>query len=339
MLRFTRGLLVALLLCAPFLVPVPAAQADPVAPSQDINTYVLFAYTSLNFKGRNADPTGGTITGGNVGVNSLATSNFTPLIFGGPTYMPTDGTYVAADKVGIDDADLWAVFANAVNSNYGPTIRNATPPSPIAFTLADATHALIAPGDLPTLPSFTASTLAADDRTVTNGSSLILDPGTYRDVRVNDDGHLYLGDGTYVLRTLSSGKDVTIHTSDNTIVLIERSMLFNNDCLVTGSDGAQFILASLTLGANDSTVAFSRRTEFHGQVFAPNGRINLSNDTDLYGRFWADEFGSDFNARVTYSFPPPPPTNLPEPATFGLMAGGGLLLLAAKRRVASARKG
>jgi hypothetical protein len=49
----------------------PSARADqPPGLNRDIDSYVLFAYDSLVFKGRNSGDTG-VIMGGNVGVNNV----------------------------------------------------------------------------------------------------------------------------------------------------------------------------------------------------------------------------------------------------------------------------
>src|SRR5262245_22533601 len=46
-----------------------AASLRAATLNRNLDSYVLFALQSLSFKGRNADPLQGFITGGNVGVN------------------------------------------------------------------------------------------------------------------------------------------------------------------------------------------------------------------------------------------------------------------------------
>jgi hypothetical protein len=81
------------------------------------------------------------------------------------------------------------------------------------------------------------------------------------------------------------------------------------------------------LGANDDSVGFSRRTVAHGLFFAPNGNLNLGNETDLFGQFWAKTIGSDFDANVTLER-----WNTPEPQSLVLLATGLLGLVAFRRR-------
>ena len=82
----------------------------------------------------------------------------------------------------------------------------------------------------------------------------------------------------------------------------------NNDLTIQGSDLARFYIRSdglgpatfsFTLGYNShpncpATIAV------HGQFFVPNGRVNLGDCTNLFGRIWADVIRNDTNINVTY---------------------------------------
>ncbi len=278
-----------------FVLMSVAKFAKSQTPSTDINKYVLFAYEELHFKGRNGgDMTRGVIQGGNVGVNSCAIPNTKNLTFGAPVKMPTNGTQVVGYDVRIEPgSDIWELYANFVQTAYDPAVLRHGPFHNYACPL-------IAPSGLPSFPSIFPG---AADVTVEKEASLTLAPGNYANLRVKDNGVLTLQSGVYHFNDMSMGKNVRIITTDNTEVRSANDMTFNNDCYVGPSNLAQFYIRSDNTSSNDATIAYGRKTEFHGQVFAPNGRINLGHSTDLYGRFWAKKMSSDFNVSVYYSAP------------------------------------
>jgi hypothetical protein len=78
-------------------------------------------------------------------------------------------------------------------------------------------------------------------------------------------------------------------------------MTFGTDCYVGPSNIALFIVRSD--GVCGNTVDFGYRTQFHGQVLASIGTIDLGRRTDLYGRFWGKTITSDYDVNVTYYSP------------------------------------
>ncbi|HVZ94507.1 MAG TPA: hypothetical protein VG797_08350 [Phycisphaerales bacterium] len=318
-----HGAIVASLLCTVGLA-APLAEA---ALSRDINTYVLFAYNELSFKGRDADVTRGFILGGNVGVNRLDPSPGNPdllLHMGGGgsshTVVMSQGTQVVADSMSLGGSDVfvWDVYANEYSN---PTLQTNRNSGPLSFG-----GPIIAPETLPTLP-FTpgrAITASASDVTVTSNTTMTLAPGVYRDVRAQDDSILNLGAGVYDLRDFNAGKEVVIHCTDQTILRIDSGFSLNNDCEfgIGTNAGAQILAGSFDIGANDNTVNFSRRSVVYGQFFAPNGKLALGNHTDLFGHFWAGDIGSDFNVNI----------NVPAPGTaMAAFAMPGLLAVRRRR--------
>ncbi|MGH7132544.1 MAG: hypothetical protein ACREJO_11415 [Phycisphaerales bacterium] len=304
---------------------VALASASALAQvNRDINSYVLFAQTDLSFKGRDADVTRGFIIGGNVGVNRIdptpGDSNHQLRMGGGGSSHPvvmSPGTQVVSDSMALggNDVTVWDMYANVWGNTNLQANRNS---GPTAFT----------PAIVASLPSlgFTPNrviTNGALDYVLANGGSATLPVGTYRDVTVQNDGTLTLGAGMYDLRNLRCGQDVTIIVTDQTILHIDGEFSMGNDGFFgVGTQGlAQVFCGSYQVGANDASIHFSRRTEAHGWFYAPNGILNLGNHTDLFGRFWADQIGSDFNVNVTYT---------PTPGAAGLIALGGLV--AARRR-------
>ena len=273
------------------------APLPPAEPSRDINTYVLFALSEINFKGRNANPSRGFIRGGNVGVNNpdphgINHDPYAPVLSLGANgaVVMDDGSQVVADTVRLgDETSVWNLFANEVQTSFNPAVLRDPPRTPF-------TAPIIAPANLPACPPFSPGT---QNVTVPKGGPLVLAPGSYGDVRVQDNGILTLGSGIYNFKSFNNGKKVRILTDPGTDVRVAEDMSTNDGSFVGPADCARFCVRSDNVSHNDATVSFGRNTEIHGQFYAPNGRINLGHSTDLFGRFWSDTVSSDFNVNVT----------------------------------------
>ncbi len=306
---------------AQFTNGTPAPRASI---SRDINTYVLFAYDELTFKGGNAATNSGYIVGGNIGVNYPGTSpsgyslNFAT---SGRAIM-SDGYQAVADSVRGDAAgSFFDLFANSENPSFASTIRGS---GPMSFSTP-----IVATPSLPTLP-FTPGRALTDngsDLTVLGSggqpSPYTLSPGVaYRDIRLNDHAVLNLGAGTFNIRNLSIGKDVTINLSDSSILQIDRR-LDPNDDLKLGLNSGYNGLAQLLIGGfgdnpnTERTTNFSHGAVVHAQYFAPNSWLDLGGGNNLYGRYWAKRITGDPNNNVYF---------VPEPATMALLMLGGLAL-------------
>lgn len=276
------------------------APLPPAEPSRDINTYVLFAFDELNFKGRDGNPSRGFIRGGNVGVNNpdphgINHSPYGPVLAmggggSGHEVVMDDGSQVVADTVRIGEtSSIWNLFANEVQNSFDPSVLRDPPRTPF-------TAPIINPANLPTCPPFSPGTLNV---TVPKGGSLALAPGDYGDVRVQDNGTLTLGAGIYNLKSFNNGKKVRILTDPATDVRVAEDMSTNDGSFVGPADCARFCVRGDGVSHNDATVSFGRNTEIHGQFLAPNGQIRLGHTTDLFGRFWSKTISSDFNVNVT----------------------------------------
>jgi hypothetical protein len=292
--------------------PCPApAGTPPTQPgevSRNINSYVLFAYEELSFKGNGTGTNErGVIAGGHVGVNTV---DFTPnnssvlLSMGGgggshEVFM-SDGSQVVADSARLDaDSKIYDLFVNILMGGSPPDVRHS---GPTPFAHATATEAVIAAAALPALPPFAAGSTSV---TVVSGATVTLAPGTYGDVTVQNNGTLNLGDGVYTVQNLRGGKHVRINTAPQTVVRIAGEFATNNDSYVGPAGTAQFLVRSDGVKSNDHSIGFGRNTEAHGQFFAPNGIMGLGHTTDLYGRFIAKKIGSDFSVNVTLVCPAP----------------------------------
>ncbi len=195
---------------------------------------------------------------------------------------------------------------NAGPTCFTPPILDPGLPSFVAFTHPGGPYQ-------PVLPSFPseAALAAQPDVTLPPGFLLNLPPGDYGDVDVNDDGILTLTAGVYNLRSLRTGRNVTINTVGGTEVRIAVDFRSNNDLVIQGSDLARFYIRSDGLGPSTFSWTLGYNTlsdcattiAVRGQFFVPNGRINLGDCTNIFGRVWADVIRNDTNINVTYRAP------------------------------------
>jgi len=265
--------------------PIASAQL-----SRDINTYALFAYDSLSFKGADGS-IGGNIYGGNVGVNGVGLLSNNPRLTmdgGNNVVFVSDGMQVAADTMRLQSVvSVYSLYANSLLGS-APVIRHD---GTNTFALATPTEAIIAAANLPTLPSFTPGTLG-----FTNSDGVeTLTPGSWGNVRANDNSTLNLQAGVYYLNSLSAGKNVHINAVDGTFVYIASTLTLNSGCTI-GATGAVF--AARSDGNPQYTISFDGNTQAYGRFFAPNGNINLGGDSTLYGQFWADQISGDTGVTV-----------------------------------------
>ncbi len=303
----------ALVVCiALSLCPASSPAAPPLAPPRDIDRYVLFAYDEMILKGAVGTSEHGFIRGGDIGVNfpdrgqdGSPSLSYATL---GRVIMDT-GSNAVADSVRAANPEgvFYNLFANSVNASFDPTILGA---GPLAFTTP-----IIAEADLPLLPFTPGRALTDGAADVTVGGTGLpsphsLPPGAYRDVRVNDGRVLNLGDGVYDMRSLSLGTNVTVNTTDRTVIQIDRDW-FVNDGLRFGvgtQAGARVYLGALGFDPNRATVCnFAHVAEIHVQFFAPDGWLDIGGTNRLFGRFWARRITGDPSNDVTFQVPPVDP--------------------------------
>jgi hypothetical protein len=193
--------------------------------------------------------------------------------------------------------------------NFAATVRGQ---GPLAFTTP-----IIAQQNLPVLPFTPGRALtdnAADVLVGNSGSPSphTLAPGAYRDVRVNDGKTINLGDGVYDIRSFSLGTNVTVNTTDATILQIDRGWSVNDGLRfgIGTLSGAKVYVGALGLDANQLTVCnFSHQAELHLQFFSPTGWLDLGGQNKLFGRFWAQRMTGDPSNDIVLQQPPTdPPT-------------------------------
>lgn len=317
-------------LSAVMLLSVLTSSAT-AALSRDIDSYVLFGLDSLSVKGRNVQTDRGYIIGGNVGVNRQeANTNNWLMSLGANGYLEmSDNTQVAADSLRADEANIYDLYVNRLNSNSPSTLRGSqsTFAPPIIAGTADGSTFTIT-GDLPAFPftpNRTSTNNASPVSVATNGSAT-LPFGVYGDLDVNDNAVLNLAAGTYDFRNVNIGKGVVVNVTDDTILQIDQGFFLNEGSTfgVGTSAGAEIYVGAYGLtGANDVAANLGRggrtaQQTLYAQLYSPFGDFNMGNHSNLYGRFWARNISDDWNTNVTYM--------VPEPATLCLLGLGALLL-------------
>lgn len=301
------------------LIAVAATTASAVEPPRVIDSYVLFAYDEMILKGATGASPRGHIRGGDIGVNyPTANPNAFALSYATSGRVIMDpGSHAVADSVRCSNTEgvFHDLFANRVNSNFAATINGA---GPIPFSAP-----IIQPANLPVFPFTPGRALTDDAADVTVGgtgipSPFTFAPGAYRDVRLNDGVEVSFGAGTFDLRSLASGRNVTINVTDQTVLQIDRGMTIN-DGLQLGlgtHSGAQIFLGALGFNpAAAPAVNLAHYAEIHVQLFSPNGWLDLGGRNQLFGRYIARRISGDPNNNVTLEFPPlqPPAGGVRDP--------------------------
>lgn len=300
-LAVLRSMLLALCVLA-------ASVANAAEPPRIIDSYVLFAYDEMILKGATGSSPRGHIRGGDIGVNyPTANPNDFALSYATSGRVIMDpGSQAVADSVRCSSTDgvFFDLFANRVNASFAATI-GGTGPTPF-------TPPIIQPANLPAFPFTPGRALTDNASDVTIGgtglaSPFTFTPGAYRDVRLNNDVTVNFGDGTYDLRSLEIGRNVTVNVTDQTILQIDRGMSIN-DGLQFGlgtHSGAQIYLGALGFNPSATPVVnLAHYAEIHVQFFSPNGWLDLGGRNQLFGRYIARRISGDPNNNVTLEFPP-----------------------------------
>jgi Domain of unknown function (DUF5979) len=293
----------------------PPAQAQP-EPDPDITSYVLFGFDELDFKGGQANHGPSIIDGGNIGVNEsgfIRGNDYRMNICANARMKMSDNTMVVSDTLRMGDTstptkecDVHKVFNNigAKNneqSRTGPAVP-FTPP-PIKAT--------------PPLPAYACN--PSNPFTVSAQGTATMSPGVYGAVNWQNGTTVTLTAGTYTMCRITTGQHVTVITQPGVVLQVAQDFLINDDMRFDGSDCNDIPVVYVRgdgVSANDNTVRFGQDSKVWGHFYAPRGTLNLGNQTDLHGTFWAGHINSDFNVDVEYCPPP-----LPKPGTGTIVVG------------------
>ncbi|HEX5096510.1 MAG TPA: hypothetical protein VFX21_10870, partial [Acidimicrobiia bacterium] len=221
-LTIASGMLVVLGLATALpALGAPAAFPGPANLHRDIDDYVLFAYTQLNFKGGNGQVAQ---IDGDVGVNEADPDQndgnaVLNICQNGKIEFVNDAQLVG-DSAKLDQCTLGDLFVNTQLGSGTPTINGS---------ISDWGTPIIQPQDLPVFPSFQCNN---DHKTVAKNGSLDLLPGAYGNLDMKDGATLTLHAGTYTFCDFKAGKKAAVETEDATVVQIAGELKINN-----GDDG------------------------------------------------------------------------------------------------------
>jgi hypothetical protein len=283
--------IVAVALGALVVVPTLAHATNPKPFSTNIEDYVLFASSSLQYDGG-----GSLISGGNVGVNNPdpnpndSTESLRMCTGGSPheVSMPA-GTQVVADTMQL-----------GAKCFLGDVYYASLQGMPAHGTLHQVTHAMFPILTMPAVPS--APPCTGD--LVLKGKATI-GPGvhSYCNVQISSNTRVFVDPGATIFVT---GR---LNVSDGAIVgQDERSS-------ASGSPNVQWYVLGNGLKATDNAVNFGRMGYFFGRIYAPNNNFALGHGWTYRGHYWAKSFTSDWG--VSVSAPPrsTPPTSGPPPTS------------------------
>lgn len=272
-----------------------AQTGTPTRPvDHDINAYVLFGFHSVAFKGANLSGRG-IIDGGNVGSNGVDPNNPTVNVCANARVTMSQGSQLVADTLRADNTPgnpcvFWDVFANRLTGGSSLGTINSGP-TPVSMPVVTP----------PAFPTVVCN--AANPVTVLKGTATVLPPGTYGAVVVQDGATLTLQPGgLYQMCSFHTGHDVTVHVVPGTEIRILQNFELDQDTVFGegAACSARVFVQGSGVGANDNTINFSKDTTVAGHFFTLGGKLNLGNETNLFGTFWANDIISDFDVNIDY---------------------------------------
>ena len=149
--------------------------------------------------------------------------------------------------------------------------------------------------------------------TAAKNGTATMSPGVFGDVEWQNGATVTLTAGTYTMCRITTGQHVTVITQPGVVLQVVQDFLIKDDMHFDGSDCNNIPIVYVRgdeVSSNDNAVTFGQDSKVWGHFYAPTGKLNLGNQTDLHGTFWAQTIRSDFNVDVEYCPPP-----LPEPET------------------------
>jgi hypothetical protein len=286
--------------------PSGVARKGRRVPDSTIRSYVLFGFDELAFKGGQGNHGPSIIDGGNIGVNEsgfIRGNDYRMNICSNAKMIMSDNTMVVSDTLRMGDTstptqecDVHRVFNNIGASNNeqsrtGPA--TAFDPPPIKAT--------------PPFPAYTCD--PNNPFTVPAQGTATMTPGVFGDVNWQNGTTVTLTAGTYTMCRITTGQHVTVITQPGVVLQVVEDFLIKDDMHFDGSDCNNVPIVYVRgngVSANNNTVTLGQDSEVWGHFYAPTGKLNLGNQTDLHGTFWARSIGSDFNVDVQYCGPPHP---------------------------------
>ena len=272
----------------PTLLTVAAIALGPsrsraVAPSGDLASYVLFAADGLRARALQ-------VVTGNVGVNASGSTLRAGMLLDAP------GSEVSADTARIPQT---AACQRLIARDPGLAAPACPAEQGFAPVFADAAGMAAACGFPQPFPSCSAD--PATDIRLPFGETRVLEPGTYRNVKIRGGGPgqsvLVLKPGSYTFCSLRTGRGAAIEFEGPTTVNVTGRVHFGAFTVV---NSGRVFGRDIDLYAAGTSVRFGRNVAADLQVCAPFAALRMAPEVGAFGRFVARLIAT---ANVTVGFP------------------------------------
>jgi hypothetical protein len=263
------------------LAAAPAAQA---APSTNWRDYRAVAANTLT-----------------VGFNLAYSGAFGVINPGGSLQVQINtillGPYAAADSVDLEsNASVQDLFTNSITQATGSTVNGAV--NPVVLPLFA----------IPALPPDVTDpcTQSAAGVLVPSGQTLVISPGCFGDVVVNDNARLELNPGNYKFKSLSVrlNSQFITHTPGKTTVNIAGEFNTEQSAVIKPASGNA---ADLDFFVGGDAVNMSKFGGITGAIFAPNAIVTFEKEEFFSGPV----LGAEVHIIGTHTPGSPTPTVTP----------------------------
>lgn len=159
-----------------------------------------------------------------------------------------------------------------------------------------------------TLPPFKSAPAGSQNITVGKNQSLDLEPGDYGKIEVKDNGKLTFTGGIYNVQKIKLKKKAKLRIESASEVRIEEDLETGKEAYLGPADGSAidasdiiFYVAGIGSGDDDdeNKVKFEKKGKIFASVYAPNSKLEIKNEAEVTGAFWALEVKVDKKADLT----------------------------------------
>jgi len=146
------------------------------------------------------------------------------------------------------------------------------------------------------LPPFKAAPAGTENVTVDKNQTLVLAPGDYKKIKVNDRGTLTFTGGVYNIEKLEAKKSSHVNFENATEVRIEEEMKLSKRVYVGPADGSLIDASDIIFyigGDDDDAAKLEEEVEFYGTIYAATGEVELKKEVSFTGSILAPEIKID----------------------------------------------
>jgi hypothetical protein len=265
--------------CRGACIPVGVGgECGCAVPSDDPRRYVLIAGEFLRLGNDTL------VIGGNAGV----TFPLGLLVVGKDATMPS-GSQASADFARLlDGSRVGRLFAREATIKPGAVVTNG---GPFQFTLP-----LVAPS---TLPPFPPAAPGSTQVTVATGQTVVLAPGAYGGVLLDQDATLVLrgltpgsGAGLYELQSLRVGFNAHVIAHNPVVLNVSDRFVLGGAADVGPSPVASLVAGDVQVNVHGKRVGIGRASTVQAYNRAPLGNAKLGRGAFFAGRVVANRIGT-----------------------------------------------